>query len=209
MSENINKEKPEEYIKDIISSIIGFNEIKKAKSGQFFNCIRDKHKMCFVLIQGTCRILRTRDSLIYATIESPSIVGLSAFFNTSQTLVLQPRSGTEYIYMPLNDFLKNIDDNDLWRKLSFILLFTNFRYNDYLVRNNCVPTYKLICNNLLALDSEVFEIKATTSVVKYILDRTVLSRSCVMGVLSELRKGNYIVMHKGMLIKINKLPVRF
>ncbi|WP_420704083.1 helix-turn-helix domain-containing protein [Citrobacter amalonaticus] len=41
------------------------------------------------------------------------------------------------------------------------------------------------------------------------MERTTLARSTVMDILHQLRKGNYILMDRGYLFFINKLPDKF
>jgi len=83
------------------------------------------------------------------------------------------------------------------------------RYQGYLQQNTLVPTYTLLCNYLRALLEEDFEVRASTTAEKYIKERTNLSRSIIMKTLGELNKGGYIIIKRGLLIKINHLPEKF
>ena len=43
----------------------------------------------------------------------------------------------------------------------------------------------------------------------YIRDKTNLSRSGIMRILSELKEGGYIEINRGILIKVHQLPEKF
>ncbi len=49
-------------------------------------------------------------------------------------------------------------------------------------------------------------LRQTINTCDYIQEKTHISRSRVMKILSDLKIGNYIEIERGVLIKINKLP---
>lgn len=67
-------------------------------------------------------------------------------------------------------------------------------------------TYELIKQNLMSLMAEKDELRMMVNACDYIMDKTHISRSRVMKILSDLKTGDYIVIERGVLIKINKLP---
>ena len=69
--------------------------------------------------------------------------------------------------------------------------------------------YAFIRALLIDLDQSNDAVKESITVASYIIKRSGLSRSYVMLVLSELRKGSYIHMENGKLTGINSLPERF
>lgn len=73
-----------------------------------------------------------------------------------------------------------------------------------------VPTsFDILRYQLLMLIQEPDEICASTAAYQYILDRTRLSRSSIMKMLAELKKGHYIQLENGKLLAIHHLPTRF
>lgn len=201
-------DKPSTHFQNLIDSLISQFKVSKGTAGQRYHLIKNEQKMCFLLIKGHCDVKRGSDSLLLTTIQSPSIMGLTYFEHDAST-VTQAKDNIEYIYASREEIMTHIKDNNLWESSTHILMFISARFHEYLNANVSVPTYDLICNQLQALTQEKFEIRATVSAVKYIMDRTSLSRSGVMKVLSSLDKGGYIVIKRGLLIQINRLPEKY
>jgi len=102
-----------------------------------------------------------------------------------------------------------VEEKQVWDLLDKHVMFvTNklFIYNEMLT----APTsFDILRYQLLMLIQETDEIRASTAAYQYILDRTRLSRSSIMKMLAELKKGNYIQLENGKLIAIHHLPNRF
>ena len=65
-------------------------------------------------------------------------------------------------------------------------------------------------NHLIEMSLLPEETRMRVSILDYIQERTHLSRSSVLNVLSALKSGNYIVFKRGgYLIELNNLPERF
>lgn len=201
--------KPVAHIQALLDSLSKVNAKTKAKSGQRFQLMQNGTKMCFLLAQGKCDIKRVGDGLILGTIAAPSILGLSDLLPEPTNVTLQATTHIEFLYLPLEAILKHVDEHDLWKSVSYCLMDMCSRFNEYLKTNSGISTYELICNLLRALNNADFETRATVSAARYILDRTPMSRSGVMKVLANLNKGGYIVIKRGLLIRINELPAEY
>jgi CRP-like cAMP-binding protein len=70
-------------------------------------------------------------------------------------------------------------------------------------------SYILIKTLLLEMSQEPEKILKNVSVEKYISERCHLGRSVIMKILSDLRKGGYIEINRGKLVKVIKLPERY
>jgi len=69
-----------------------------------------------------------------------------------------------------------------------------------------LTTYELIRQSLMTLIAKKDELRRTINACDYIQEKTNISRSRIMKILSDLKMGNYIEIERGVLIKINKLP---
>jgi DNA-binding IscR family transcriptional regulator len=69
-----------------------------------------------------------------------------------------------------------------------------------------LTTYELIRQSLMTLMAKKETLRQTINTCDYIQEKTHISRSRVMKILSDLKIGNYIEIERGVLIKINKLP---
>jgi len=80
-------------------------------------------------------------------------------------------------------------------------------YRDALVVQQ--RTYAVIRNHLQEMGQLPEETRMRVSILDYIQERTYLSRSSVLNVLSALKSGNYIAFKRGgYLTGVNKLPER-
>lgn len=208
-SKIIARLKPVAHIEALHRSLLESHKVQKAKAGQRFQLVLQDTKMCFLLFKGKCDIKRFGDALIIGSIESPSMLGLSELVPDPSNLIIQSSTPIDYLYLPLDLILQHVEEHDLWKSIAYFLMHVTSRFNEYVKTNSGISTYQLICNLLRELNEEDFETRATVSAARYILDRTPMSRSGVMKVLASLNQGGYIIIKRGLLIRINELPEKY
>ncbi|HGM5490608.1 TPA: helix-turn-helix domain-containing protein [Serratia fonticola] len=208
-SKVIEQDTPIVSIDDILTSMKVITQVRQGRAGQRFYLDQGEKKMCFLLYSGTCIAKRMHDSLVLSTIRSPSIFGLQDIFHAKSDMHLLAVSDIEYGMVAVDDFFSYVDDNHLWKDICYMLMLSATRFSEYQKETVGISNYELICNFLLSLSVESFEIRATTTALEYIQERSLLSRSGIMKTLSTLKEGGYIVIKKGLLISINSLPKRF
>ncbi|MGL5389655.1 MAG: helix-turn-helix domain-containing protein [Serratia sp. (in: enterobacteria)] len=208
-SKVIEQETPITSIDEILTSIKSLTQVRQGRAGQRFYLDQSGQKMCFLLYSGTCIAKRTHDSLVLSTIRSPSIFGLQDIFRAKSDMHLLAMSDIEYGMVSLDEFFSYADDKSMWKNICYMLMLSATRFSDYQKETVGVSNYELICNLLLSLSLESFEIRATTTALEYIQERSLLSRSGIMKTLATLKEGGYITINKGLLITLNSLPKRF
>lgn len=208
-SKIFSQTKPITHIQTLQNSLLNVFSMRKSKPGQRFPLMVNNKKMCFSLVQGECEFKRSTDSLLFGILKAPLLIGISDLVIDHENILIQAITPVEYMHLPLDDFLSHIDTYSLWKPLTHTLMYMSARSHDYTQLNTALSSYELICNYLRALIDEDFERRATIPAVQYIMDRTQLSRSGVLKTLSELNAGGYIVIKRGLLIKINKLPSKY
>ncbi|CNH93300.1 putative DNA-binding transcriptional regulator [Yersinia aldovae] len=149
------------------------------------------------------------DSLILSTIRAPSIVGLQDIFHVKSDVQVFANSDVEYGLMEVNELFSCADAKNLWKDMCYMLMLSSTRFSEYQKETVGISNYELICNLLISLNNEDFEIRATTTALEYIQGRSMLSRSGIMKTLASLKTGGYINIKNGLLIKINSLPKKF
>ncbi|PLM90550.1 Crp/Fnr family transcriptional regulator, partial [Klebsiella variicola] len=100
--------------------------------------------------------------------------------------------------------------HNLWEEVTSLLAYhTSYLvYRDDLVLQQ--RTYSVIRNHLLEMMLLTAETRLRVSILEYIQDRTHLSRSSILNVLSALKKGGYIAFARGgYLQSITSLPEKF
>ncbi|VTN11999.1 putative DNA-binding transcriptional regulator [Raoultella terrigena] len=101
-------------------------------------------------------------------------------------------------------------EHDLWEEVTSLLAYhTSYLvYRDDLVLQQ--RTYSVIRNHLMEMLLMPDETRLRVSILEYIQDRTHLSRSSILNVLSALKKGGYIEFARGgYLQSVNMLPEKF
>lgn len=205
----ITSTKPFNQIQELFSSLKNIAGVKNGRDSQRFHLDKDGLRRCFLLYSGTCVVKRNIDSLVLSTITGPSIVGLHDFFHAKSEVQICAMSDIQYGMPVVDELLNHVEDHHLWKGMSYMLMLSATRFIEYQQETVGVSNYELICNLLNSLNNESFEIRATTTALEYIKERSLLSRSGIMKTLASLRTGGYIVIKKGLLIKINVLPKRF
>jgi hypothetical protein len=103
--------------------------------------------------------------------------------------------------------MKIFDEQNLWRDVSITLsYFTSYLfYRDDLVVQQ--RTYSVIRNHLLEMSQLPLDTRMRTSILEYIQERTHLSRSSVLNVISSLKTESYLEIKRGgYLLGVNNLP---
>ncbi|WP_260515794.1 helix-turn-helix domain-containing protein [Serratia fonticola] len=196
-------------VEEILASMKSIAQIKQGRTGQRFYLEQNDKRVCFLLYSGTCIAKRTQDSLVLSTIRSPSIVGLQDVFHAKSDVHLLAIGDVEYGILPVDDFFCHAENKNLWKNICFMLMLSATRFSEYQCETVGISNYELICNLLTSLSVEDFEIRATTTALEYIQERSLLSRSGIMKTLASLKAGGYIDIKNGLLIKINALPKKF
>lgn len=210
---NINKiitqTGPIELVQSLYASLKSFIEIKNGKEFQRFNLDRNGSRKCFLLYSGTCVVMRSVDSLVLSTITAPCMIGIHDFFHAKSDIHVYAVSDIQYAMTNVELVMDFIERKDLWKGMTYMLMLSATRFSEYQHETVGIKNYELICNLLNSLNNESFEIRATTSALEYIQSRSLLSRSGIMKTLASLKTGGYIVIKKGLLIKLNTLPKNF
>lgn len=185
--------------------------------GKTFQLSPDRENSGIVLLEhGICSICHSGNNLFITSAFSPSILGLIDGYSVFYDVPFRPQ---HYLYgetlchgkfVPLNDFVEIADRDNLWHDVARILahrLMAMSAREEELVG---VESYLKVRTMLIELGSYPEEYRKQIQVLNFIQRRTNISRSRVLAILSELRKGEYITIENSRLIAVNqKLPAAF
>lgn len=205
----IEKIPPILELDEFFTSLKSICVIRNGKPGQRFNLEQSDKRLCFILFKGTGLVKRKNDSLVLSTIHGPCIIGLQDIFHESSGLKVSATTEMEYALISTGELFSWAEEKKLWKNMCYILMISIARFSDYQRENVGVSNYAIICNLLDSLNNEPFEVRATTTALEYIQDRSMLSRSGIMKTLASLKTGGFVIISKGLLIKINTLPKKF
>lgn len=211
MNQPISKtSKPVEAIRKLTSALLPMAKKYVSPPHRKFYYTLQGENICYLIQDGHIQLHRTQDGVVIYSVMAPVILGLSNqqvsgaedFFFTTKTV-------TTFSVISAKKAHKIIESQQLWGFLSL--------FQAYLIRNMCdhsakmtaLSTYEIIRNQLINLINEPEEIRAEITAAQYIQERTLLSRSGIMNILSQLKAGNYINLEKGHLIGVNHIPLKY
>lgn len=160
-----------------------------------------------ILCQGEISISRKNNDILLGIAQAPFIDGLSAgIIERPVEYIYTTQSICTGYYLSSRQVMALLDENQLWREacswLTWWHRLAEARDNQLIGSSS----YDQIRSTLLIMSEWDENLRSRVGVMHYIQRRTGISRSVIAEVLSALRKGDYIEMHKGKLLKINRLP---
>lgn len=202
-------EKPVEALNFIMGKINNQIAIEKCKKNKLISLTNQGVKHCFILFEGDCVMIRSRDQRTMATLSPPIILGFTESISNESVFNIKANSNLSYALLPMSTYEKIIDDLNIWKEQTIVLKWLLSGYSRYIntIINN--DNYQMACQLLRDLNNEKEVVRASITAATYIQERTLLSRSWIMNLLSNLKTGEFIEMHRGHLIKINKLPNKY
>ena len=201
--------KPEEHILNLINAVSDTARIQNGRDRQVISLLQYAEPMVFILHEGTSALYRSLDHLLIANAKAPFILGINLLQDKNPDVYLQARGVIRYEIVPRTEFMSMLNHQALWESVAYAHMYNSLRFRENHFTTVGVSTYELVRNNLLALMEESDELRMVTNACDYIQERTMLSRSGIMKMLSDLKKGKYIDIQRGVLISINQLPQNY
>ncbi|MDU7370408.1 MAG: helix-turn-helix domain-containing protein [Klebsiella michiganensis] len=146
----------------------------------------------FLFLDGELSILRASDGLLIVTVYHPHLFGIAEMIQPVRGHQLRAETESTILRVDAQKAMEAFRQHGVWEDVASLLSYHTayLFYRDALVVQQ--RTYAVIRNHL------------------HIQERTHLSRSSVLNVLSALKSGNYIAFKRGgYLTGVNKLPERF
>ncbi|WP_339275247.1 helix-turn-helix domain-containing protein [Enterobacter asburiae] len=201
--------KPEDDIRRLIEAASDPKRIRTARNRQLITFGQFSEPQTLVLHDGLVSFIRGQDQLLISTVKGPMIFGSN--FRSPENLDAYFKSigYSQYEIFPRSNLAEIVKQHGLWESLANVLMFTHSHLTDTYVNLVGLPTYTLICNQLYALMGEEDDVREEITACDYIQSKTLLSRSGVMKILSDLKKGGHIELKRGILMSINHLPTNY
>lgn len=198
--------RPQAAVESIVSATAAFPE----------RTLKKWHKINFadseyihVVISGEVELRRTSDELNVFVVSRPSLLGITNLYYKSEHIYGVVRSNAVVRSIKKEDFLRVIAEQGLWPELSKILswhICIMSKRDDILVARSA---YSVVREFLLEINDLINLYNRDVNIYDYIQEYTNLARSTIIKILSDLKKGDYIVVEKGKLVTINALPERY
>ncbi|QKN82037.1 helix-turn-helix domain-containing protein [Scandinavium goeteborgense] len=161
----------------------------------------------YVFLEGELSVSRVTDSILIATVTEPHIFGFSEMFSPLRGNKLRAETPCLLSRLELQDATSAIEQNGLWRDVAEVLAYHT---NTMLCRDMQIVnqrTFPIVCHYLRELDKLPEETKARVNILNYIQERTGLSRSSILNIISSLKTDKYINFARGgYMLQVFDLP---
>ncbi|PUX02724.1 helix-turn-helix domain-containing protein [Cronobacter malonaticus] len=200
--------RPDAQINALINAFHCHGTIKEYPRG---SCLAHNEESINILLTGSLAMTRDWDNLIFFETNRPNILGISLQPNNARfehfRLIIKEDSLVKRISRA--DFFNVIESQSLWKELSHAV---SFYYHVLLWKSYhffAADSYMLVRKSLITLSAIPLDHRMNINASQYITSTTNLSKSYVMKVIQELRKGGYIDIQRGRLFSIGKLPQKY
>jgi CRP-like cAMP-binding protein len=200
------KLRPHHEMEAIISATSGYKE-KTLKKWQKITTADSEY--IHIIVSGEIEFRRVSDELCVFTLQGQCIFGLSAIFYNSSHMYALVRANTVVRTIKKDDFARLMTEKNLWPELSKVLswyICLLSKRDDVLVARSA---YSVVREFLLEINELIVHHQRDINVYDYIQEYTNLARSTIIKILSDLKKGQYIVVEKGRLINMTTLPEKY
>lgn len=201
--------KPTENIEFLIKNISVQDNIQAGRKRQIITMQQYREKVVIIVHSGSIAVYRSHDHMLLSNGRGPIIVGMNFCVDSNPEVYIQAQSDIQFEMVTMDYVLDMVKEKNLWEHACYFAMYLNLKWRENHFGIAGVSTYNQICNCLINLLNEPEEFRLKTNIAVYIHERTLLSRSGIMKVLSELKSGDYIDIEKGVLKRVNKLPMNY
>jgi hypothetical protein len=202
--------KPSAHIQLLTDAMSRPDDIHTARPRQLISLRHIPEPLVCVLHEGIVGIFRESDHLLVTHVYAPFVLGFALTENHHHPhIYLKARNTVRYEMIPRQRALVIFDEKQLWKSVAWVQGFMAtelFRQPASYVGQS---SYQLIRQMLLAFMQEEELLRNNMTALEYLQERTLLSRSGIQRILSELKKGGYISLESGKLLDVHRLPERF
>lgn len=198
--------KPVQDFQDVIDITMPFGQVLYAKKGQILHFTYQNKKVCYILHSGSITLNRRCDGIVINSERAPLILGIASHLMREDNIYVKAMESCQFSRISLERFYLLIESYNLWKNLCNMLIYVSSRVFEHCAQITQLNSVELVCLQLKELISETELVRSNITAANYIQNRTYLSRSNIMRILSELRNENTITLHRGVLMSINNEP---
>ncbi|MCS5448934.1 helix-turn-helix domain-containing protein [Enterobacter huaxiensis] len=171
---------------------------------------RNGHQQMYLFLEGELSLLRASDGLLLVTVYEPHLFGIAEMIQPTQGHILRAETASTILRVDAEQAAKRFREEGVWEDVAALLSY----HTAYLIYRDAQVvqqrTYSVIRNHLQEMILLPEEARLRTTILDYIQDRTLLSRSSILNVLSALKQGKYISFKRGgYLLAVEHLPESF
>ena len=161
----------------------------------------------YLFLEGELSVSRITDGILVATAVEPHIFGFSEMFHPLRSNMLRAETDCVLSRVETRIAEQAVEQHGLWRDVAEILAFHT---NTMLCRDMQIVnqrTWPIVCHYLRELDALPDETKNRVNILNFIQERTGLSRSSILNIISSLKTDRHIdFVRGGYRLKVFSLP---
>lgn len=208
--QNLPPIRPEQSIQRLTALLQPIAEKMKVVPRKRMTWTYKNQPQLFLFLEGELSILRASDGLLIVTVYDPHLFGIAEMIQPVRGHLLRAESESTILRVDAQTAMQMFRDEGVWEDVASVLSYHTayLFYRDALVVQQ--RTYSVIRNHLQEMILLPEETRMKISILDYIQERTHLSRSSVLNVLSALKNGHYIEFKRGgYLMSVSSLPEGF
>lgn len=163
----------------------------------------------FYVSSGFVSVYRKNEDVLLGHLHAPIFFGVNYLYDVYFPVYFTGGVGAVIYKGEVDVLLKVIRENHLEECLLYVMISNvNELYRRDLISGKS-DSYQIIKSILLHYIDKPLDFRMQFGIASIIIKLTGLSRSHVMRILSELKKGGYIETKEGKLISVSDLPEKF
>lgn len=195
------------YGEVLIEALRPYAEIKKIAPRRNLPMNIGNARYCYLILAGQFGGYRQSDHRMLTIVSYPAILGLGGLLTDNTFTYLKALTPGMVGRISLEVVQHTIQEQNLWEILSKHMIYISRRLLISGQQLTAPTAFEIVCTQLTELMNEDISIRNEITAERYIRDKTELSRSRIMHILSELKKAGHIEIQKGLLEQIHELPV--
>lgn len=210
------KSKPMKAIETIFSHLLPYGKKIKLKKGKYYRINEENDGVGLMLLtDGLVSFINAETGHFISTFYPPTIIGISHGYNSFYEVpnsirnTLHAETDADLIFIPLQTFVDTADKEELWHDIARILAHRIVtlmnKENNYIG----VDSYSIIKSIIQEVWLYPDHYRLQISLPKFIQNRSGISRSRIMKILSDLKLGGYVNIVNGKLLSVAKLPTSY
>ncbi len=162
--------------------------------------------LCYWFHSGCVSMMRLKDQVRAFPVVNKMHFGLVSGPLIREHYALVTDTEAVVSCQPLEQVKKLIAEKDLWESLLNIQIEKNDEYMYYYNNISIRDSYQEVCFILTLMMTLPEHVRKQVNISRFIIQRTLMSRSNVMNILSQLKVKFYIIVEHGYLCSITHLP---
>ena len=205
----VSATKPIDHIQKIIDAIEPFTEPFTPTQGEAIRYLQNNKRFCYLITEGSATLYRRGDGMILNSEKAPFLLGVSGLRGHHDHLYVRATPDAKMYRLSTERLYLLLEREKLWESLCYLIMYTASRVYENCTLHSQLSSYEIIKIQLQELMQEPDRIRLNVTAANYIQNRTYLSRSGVMKILSHLRDAECITLNRGVLMSVNRLPQRY